>query len=213
MPSDFPRSPRLLKGALVVYKSQAPGTQPEATLPFQYNPETLSRTLANRSNMEEASNIGAAREDAMRVIGPPVETINLTVTLDATDQLEQPDRNPIVAKHGLHPTLAMLELLLYPATTMVEEIDRLAAQGEVQLKPADLPLVLLVWGESRVVPVMLTEFSVTEQAFDPKLNPIRAEVRLGMRVLTYMEFPKKSVARDAFLAYQRKKEELAKLRF
>jgi hypothetical protein len=212
MPSDFPRSPRLLKGALVVYKSQTPGTQSEATITFQYNPEQLSRSLASRSNPSEASDIGAAREDAMRVIGPPVETINLTVTLDATDQLEQPDRNPVTVRYGLHPTLALLELLLYPPTPTVEEIERLAAQGEVQLKPADLPLVLLVWGESRVVPVMLTSFAVTEQAFDPKLNPIRAEVRLGMRVLTYMEFPKKSVARDAFLAYQRKKEELAKLR-
>jgi hypothetical protein len=212
MPSDFPRSPILLKGALVVYPSQAPGTQPAATIPFQYNPDGLNRTLANRTNAPDAGNIGAAREDAMRVIGPPVETINLTITLDATDSLEQPQRNPAVARHGLHPALALLELLLYPPTTMVEEIDRLAAQGEVQLKPADLPLVLVVWGESRVLPVMLTSFSVTEQAFDPKLNPIRAEVRLGMRVLTYMEFPKKSIARDAYLAYQRQKEVLAKLR-
>ncbi|MGB7539422.1 MAG: hypothetical protein WBM17_12860 [Anaerolineales bacterium] len=210
MPSDFPRSPILLKGALVVYDSQTPGTRPRATIPFQYNPEQLSRSLANRAAPREASNVGAAREDAMRVIGPPVETINLNITLDATDPLEDPDRNRAVAEHGLHPVLATLELLLYPATAMVDQIDRLAAQGEVQLSPADLPLVLLTWGESRVVPVMLTSFSVTEQAFDPKLNPIRAEVRLGMRVLTYMEFPKKSVARDAFLAYQRKKEELAK---
>jgi hypothetical protein len=212
MPSDFPRSPILLKGALVVYKSQTPGTQPEAAITFQYNPDQISRTLANRTNPPDAGNIGAAREDAMRVIGPPVETFTLTITLDATDQLEHPDRNPVAARLGLNPTLALLELLLYPPTPAVEEIDRLAAQGEVQLRPPDLPLVLLVWGATRVMPVMLTSFTVTEQAFDPKLNPIRAEVRLGMRVLTYMEFPRNSVARDAYLAYQRKKEELAKLR-
>lgn len=212
MPSDFPRSPKLHKGALVVYESQTPGAQPQATIPFQYNPAQLSRSLASRAAPREPSNVGAAREDVLRVLGPPVETIGLNVVLDATDQLEEPDRNPAVVEHGLHPVLATLELLLYPPTARAEEIERLAAQGQVQLCPADLPLVLLVWGPSRVVPVLLTSFSVTEQAFDPQLNPIRAEVKLDMRVLTYMEFPKESVARDAFIAYQREKENLAQQR-
>lgn len=212
MPSDFPRSPKLHKGALVVYESQTPGAQPAATIPFQYNPAQLSRSLTSRAAPREPSNVGAAREDVLRVLGPPVETIGLNVVLDATDQLEEPDRNPAVVEHGLHPVLATLELLLYPPTARAEEIERLAAQGQVQLCPADLPLVLLVWGPSRVVPVLLTSFSVTEQAFDPQLNPIRAEVKLDMRVLTYMEFPKESVARDAFIAYQREKENLAQQR-
>lgn len=212
MPSDFPRSPRLLKGTLVVYESQTPGAQPTATIPFQYNPEQLTRSLASRAAPREPSNVGAAREDALRVLGPPVETIRLTVTLDATDQLEEPDRNRAAVEHGLHPVLARLELLLYPPTARAEEIERMAERGEVQLCPADLPLILLVWGPSRVVPVLLTSFSVTEEAFDQRLNPIRAKVDLDMRVLTYMEFPKESVARDAFIAYQREKENLAQQR-
>ena len=44
--------------------------------------------------------------------------------------------------------------------------------------------MLFVWSKSRVVPVRVTEFSVTEEAFDPSLNPIRAKVSLGLRVLT-----------------------------
>ena len=34
------------------------------------------------------------------------------------------------------------------------------------------------------MPVRLTEFSITEEAFDTALNPIRAKVSTAMRVLT-----------------------------
>src|SRR5215475_2025070 len=95
------------------------------------------------------------------------------------------------------------------AAAWLQEIERLAQRGEVQICPADLPLTLLVWGKSRVVPVLLTSFTVSEQAFDPALNPIQAKVELGMRVLTYMELQQTSVGFDVFLAYQRQKEALA----
>lgn len=208
MPSDFPRSPKLLKGALVVYASQSPGPPPQV-IAFQYNAEQLSRSLATRAAPREASNVGAAREDVLRVLGPPVETINLSVELDAADQLAEPRQNRPVVENGLHPVLATLELLLYPPATRVQEIERLAKQGEVQICPADLPLTLLVWGKSRVMPVLLTSFSITEQAFDQALNPIQAKVDLGMRVLTYMELQQTSVGFDIYLAYQRQKEALA----
>lgn len=208
MPSDFPLSPRLLKGALVVYESQTPGPPPRVIV-FQYNPDQLSRSLATRAAPREPSNVGGAREDVLRVLGPPVETVNLSVELDASDQLQEPQQNQPAVEHGLHPALATLELLLYPSTARVQEIERLTQEGRSQIIPADLFLTLLVWGESRVVPVLLTSFSVTEEAFDQQLNPIRARVNLGMRVLTYMEFRKTSPGRDAYLAYQRQKESLA----
>src|SRR5215510_11645709 len=116
MPSEFPRSPKLLKGALVVFASQKPGPPPTVIV-FQCNPEQVSRSLAHRSAPPDPSSVGAAREDSFRVLGPPVETIRLSVVLNATDQLEQPERNPEVAANGLHPALATLELLLYPPST------------------------------------------------------------------------------------------------
>src|SRR5215203_5110456 len=130
MPSDFPRSPKLLKGALVVYESQTPGPPPKV-IAFQYNPEQLSRSLANRAAPREPSNVGGAREDVLRVLGPPVETVNLSVELDAADQLEEPHQNRPAVENGLHPVLATLELLLYPSTTRAQEIERLAQQGKV----------------------------------------------------------------------------------
>jgi hypothetical protein len=210
MASESPRSPKLLKGALVVYESQTPGPPP-IVIVFQYNAEQVTRALASRAAPREASNVGGAREDVMRVLGPPVETINLSVVLDATDQLAEPARNRPTVEHGLHPILARLELLLYPSTTRFQEIQGQAERGEVQVCPADLPLTLLVWGKSRIVPVLLTNFSITEEAFDHNLNPIQAKVDLAMRVLTYMELKQTSHGYDVFLAYQKNKEALAGL--
>src|SRR5215475_1309367 len=210
MASDFPGSPKLLKGALVVYESQKPGPPPRV-IAFQYNAEQLSRSLSHRAAPPEPSDVGAAREDSFRVLGPPVETINLSVVLDAADQLEQPDQNPEVAANGLHPALAALELLLYPPSTQVLLNRTLAQAGRVQVCPADLPLTLLVWGKSRAVPVRLTDFSITEEAFDPSLNPIQAKVDLGMRVLTYMELQENTIGFGAYIAYQAQKEVLARM--
>jgi len=160
MPSEFTGSPRILKGALAVYESQDAGTEPSLIM-FQFNPDQMRRTLARRSAPPEPGNSGAARQDVMRVPGPPVESISLTITLDATDQLVAPDENPSVAENGLHPVLAKLEMLLYPPSLQVQELENLLEQGEVQISPQDLPMVLLVWGECRVVPVQLTNFTVT----------------------------------------------------
>jgi hypothetical protein len=208
MPSDFPRSPILLKGALVVYESQTPGPPPQVIV-FQYNPDQLSRSLAMRAAPREPSDVGGAREDVLRVQGPPVETINLSVELDAADQLEAPAQNAAAVANGLLPVLATLEMLLYPPTARVLENQALASGGKVEISAADVPLALLVWGKSRAVPVLLTGFSVTEEAFDPALNPIRAKVDLSMRVLTYMELNPDTLGYQAYLAYQRQKETLA----
>ena len=208
MASDFPRSPKVLKGGFVVYPSQIIETQPQ-TIIFQYNPEQVSRTLAQRAAPRDPGNVGAAREDVLRVLGPPVENINLSIELDAADQLAEPNQNQVTVQNGLHPVLATLEMLLYPTTDRAEQLIALAEQGQVQVCPADTPLVLLVWGKSRVVPVLITNFSVTEQAFDPQLNPIQAKVDLGLRVLTYMELQEGTIGFKAFLAYQRQKEILA----
>jgi hypothetical protein len=209
--SDFTGRPRLQKGALAVYPDQTPGSQASKIIVFQYNPDQMKRTLAHRAPPAPAgnANTGTAKEDVLRVAGPPVETITLSVSMNAADQLEHPDDNAVVAENGLHPALATLELLMYPPTLSAQKIQEQASQGAVQVQPADLPLVLLVWGKSRVVPVKLTSFSVSEDAYDTRLNPISAKVDLAMQVLTYMEFPDSSVGRDTFVSYQQQKENLA----
>ncbi len=209
--SEFPGRPKVQKGALVVYQSQTPGSQASKIIVFQFNPDQMRRALAHRAPPAPAgqANTGTAKEDALRVAGPPVETITISVDLNAADQLESPDDNPIVAENGLHPALATLEMLMYPPTQSAQQMQEQASQGKSQVQLLALPLVLFVWGKSRVVPVKLTSFSVTEDAFDSRLNPISVKVDLSMQVLTYMEFPSSSVGLDTFMSYQQQKETLA----
>lgn len=201
--------PRVVKGALLVYYSQAPGTTPSRQIVFQYNPDGLRRAFATRAPAKDATTSGASKESVLSVPGPPVETITLTVDLDAADQLDDPARHDAVTADGLYGALAALELLLYPASAMISQLEQQADQGAVQVKPADTPLVVLSWGRSRAVPVQLASLNITEELHDPLLNPIRAKVELGLKVLTYMEFTRESVGRDTFIAYQKRKEELA----
>lgn len=208
MPSDFINSPKFLKGALVAYDSQTPGTQPRV-IAFQYNPEQMKRTLEKKAVESKGGSSQASKEDVLRAAGPPSESIQLSVVLDAADQLSEPDRNRAIVENGLYPILSTLEMLLYPPTSQVHEIEAQAGQGQAQISPADLPLVLLVWGKTRVVPVLLSSFSISEESFDVNLNPIRAKVDLSMKVLTYLELKKDTIGYETYLSYQRNKEQQA----
>lgn len=210
MTSEFPGRPRLKKGALVVYQSQDMGSKPSVTIEFQYNPEQLRRTLAVRTPQKAEGGAKGSKEDVLGVSGPPQETINISITIDATGMVGSGVDDGALNEHGILPVLANLELLLYPNTDELHRIDKKAKDtGSFQLKAASTPLTLLVWDRHRAVPVQISSFSVTEELFDPDLNPIRAKVDLGLKVLTYMEFPSESIARDAFMTYQQNKEELA----
>jgi hypothetical protein len=201
--SSFPNSPRLVKGGIVLID---PGTsQVIRTIPLQYNPDTLTRSLQIKALAE-----GGDRSDAMRLTGPPVETIKLDVELDATDQLEFPDQNANATEFGLQPELAALETIVYPSSAQIQSNNSLASAGTLEIIPMETPLTLFVWSKNRVLPVKLTEFSITEEAFDVNLNPIRAKVSLGMRVLSVNDLPFGHKGSSLFLAYHQQKENLAK---
>lgn len=178
MASEFPRSPALLKGALVVFRK---GSAIPSVIIFQYNPERMSRRL--ESQAPEADRARSAG-DTQRAL-PPVERFSLTIELDAADHLEEAE--PVTAATGLHPQLAELELLLYPSSiTMIANQVR-ALVGSASITPLEVRIVLFVYGPARVVPVRVTGLSVTEQAFDPALNPINASVDLELRSMTEKE--------------------------
>ncbi len=201
--SSFPNSPRLLKGGLVLLDPDSGAVR--RAIALQYNPDSLSRSFQIKSVTAE----GADRSDALRLKGPPVETIKLDAEIDATDQLEFPDQNPAAATLGIHPQLATLELLIYPTSANLQSNNSLSQAGTLEIVPMQTPLTLFVWSRSRVMPVRLTEFSVTEEAFDPALNPIRAKVSLGMRVLTVDDVGFDQKAGQLYMAYQQQKEQLA----
>jgi len=204
--SDFPRSPRLLRGGLVLLDADDPSTPPRV-LVLQYNPDSLSRTLQVQGAPPDA----AGHNEILRLKGPPVESIKLDAEIDATDQLEHPDDNPAAAQFGLHPQLAALEMLVYPTSTDLQSNKALADQGVLEILPASGPLTLFVWSASRVVPVRITDFSITEEAFDTSLNPIRAKVSLGMRVLSVNDFGFDGTGASIYMLYQQAKERLASM--
>jgi hypothetical protein len=201
MPAS-PITPRLLKGALI--SLDLPDPTP-SVIPFQYNPETLTRSL----EAQTAGGEGADRSEALRLKGAPVETIKLEVELDATDQLELGD--PTATSSGIYPQLSALEMLIYPASAVVIANTILLALGTIEVLPPSGPFTLFVWGPKRVLPVRVQEFSITEEAYDTNLNPIRAKVSLGLRVLSYNDLPVTNPGYHLFLAHQVVKETLAKI--
>jgi hypothetical protein len=197
----FPGSPRVLKGAIV---GLDPFNPLASIVVFQYNPDTLTRTVQARA----AGGAGdTSISEALRLKGPPTETIKLDIEIDAADQLERVD--VIAGQFGVAPALASLEMLLYPKTVQVIANEVLARIGVIEIVPPEAPMTLFVWGPKRVLPVRLTELSITEEAFDPGLNPIRAKVGLSLRVLSYDDLGLLSVGGGLFLAHQVVKEVMA----
>lgn len=196
----FPRSPRTIKGAIVGLDLFNPVA---SVIVFQYNPDTLTRTL----QAQAAGGSGGDRSEPMRLKGAPVETIKLEVEIDATDQLEKGDGQ--ASTLGIAPQLSAMEMLLYPKSIQVIVNTALLLAGTIEVIPPMAVFTLFIWGPKRIVPVRLTDFSITEEAHDGALNPIRARVSLGLRVLSYNDLPPTHPGFGLFLAHQVVKETMA----
>jgi len=201
----FPNAPRLFKGALALLDPDSGRLQ--RIIALQFNPETLTRTLQVQSVQGE----GGDRMEALRLTGPPVETIKLDAEIDATEQLEFPGENLTAAVSGIHPQLAALETIVYPSSSRIQQNNSLAQVGTLEIIPAQSFLTLFVWSASRILPVRLTEISITEEMFDKSLNPIRAKVSLGMRVLTVNDLNFSHRGNNLFMIHHQLKERLAQL--
>ncbi len=194
-------APRLLRGAIVVVDALNP---PPRVIAFQFNPDSLSRTL-----QVQGAGDGGDRADAQRLVRAAVETLKVDLELDAADALSAVD--PVAAVLGVHPQLAALESLIHPAVQRVRASALLAAAGALEVIPSSPVTTLFVWGPRRVLPVRVTEFSVVEEAHDAMLNPTRAKVSLGLRVLTYDDLPPAHVGHHLFVAHQVALEALARV--
>jgi hypothetical protein len=200
--TTFPGSPKLIKGGIVLLNPDTSAVQ--RIIALQYNSDTLSRSF-------QIQGVGANgdRSEAFRLKGPPVETIKLEAEIDAADQLEFPDQHANSVQFGLHPQLAALETLIYPSSRQLQANDILANAGNLEIIPMETPLMLFIWSKNRILPVRLTEFSITEEAFDPSLNPIRAKVSLGMRVLSIDDLGFSHKGGSLFMSFLQNKERLS----
>ena len=198
--SASPLSPKIRKGGIVLLDPNTSAVR--KIIPLQYNPETVSRSLQAQRLAD-----GASQADALRLTGPPQETYKVDIELDATDLLEVEDRQTL--EMGLQPALTILEQIVYPDSARLISNNSLSNQGTLEIIPMEGPLVLFVWSKNRVVPVQLTDFSITEEAFDINLNPIRAKIGLSMRVLTVRDLGFEHKGGSLYMAYQQQKEQLA----
>lgn len=195
MPSDYPRSPKLLKGAFVKLSEKFLGPIPNIIV-FQYNPETMSRDLTPSSaSVKEGERWGA------KIINEPfdpAEKFDLTLELDATDALEDPDNNKVAAKSGIADRIAAIEMLLYPVGDEGNLLGKISSPlfGAGKAVPRyTVPIVLFVWGPGRILPVRIIGFKVEEQAYSPTLYPIRAKVTVGLQVITDQDLTYKTLGR------------------
>jgi hypothetical protein len=198
----FPGSPRLLRGGLVLVEPNV-GTVLRI-IALQYNPDTLTRSFQIRGIGQESGD----HLEALRLKGPPVETIKVEAEIDATDRLEANDA--MTVELGLHAQLAALETIVYPSSQRLTANHDEARSGSIEIAPVVAPLPLFVFGPKRIVPVRITELSITEEAFDPALNPIRAKLSLGLRVLTVDDLGFDAKGGNLFMTYLQAKEQLAR---
>jgi hypothetical protein len=200
--TTFPGSPRVLKGGIVLLNPDQFTVLTNGIIVLQYNPDTLTRSFKIKG-IEE----GGDRTEALRLTGPPVETIKLDAEVDATDQLETGDQNTL--QYGIAPHLAALETMVYPPSATLQNNFNLSQQGVLEIMPMLSPFALFVWSASRIAPVRITDLSITEEAFDPALNPLRAKVSLGLRVLSIDDLTFSDKSGSLYMTYQRQKENLA----
>jgi hypothetical protein len=201
--TTFPGSPRLLKGGIVLIDAGSSAVR--RVIVLQYSPDTLSRSFQVLGIGGESGD----RAEALRLKGAPVETIKLEAEIDATDQLEFPDQNRTATQVGIFPQLAALETLIYPTSGQLNNSNQLARSGTIEIAPMETPLAIFVWSKTRILPVRVTELSITEEAFDANLNPIRAKVSLGLRVLSVNDLGFEHKGGNLFMNYLQQKENLA----
>ena len=202
--SGYSNSPKLLKAGIVLIDPES--AQVRRIITLQYNPDSLSRSFQAQAFSSES---GADRSEAMRLKGPAIESYKLEAEIDAADQLEFPEQHAATVEHGIQPQLAALELLLYPSSSQLNSNNSLANSGTLEIVPMETPLTLFVWSKTRIVPVRLTDFSITEEAFDPALNPLRAKVSIGLRVLSVDDLGFAHKGGGLFMTYLQTKESLA----
>ncbi len=177
----------LLRGALIEYASDFFGPLPNLVI-FQFNPDTLSRNI---SIPERPT--GATSRETSQAGNIPVERITLTAHFSAADQLNT--GNIIAQELGIGSQLAALEKMVYPSNLIGELLgealdkigDALGLEGNNDIAKQPIPRekypqILFIWGKTRVLPVLLESMSITEQQYDSSLNPIQAEVALGLAV-------------------------------
>ena len=160
------------------------GLDPEILVTFQYNPAQLS----------DKRSVGYATLNAPGMLLPIRQysaggdrTLSFTVMVDGlfpgtADDIAKDERG------GIGPELAKYRAFVYPRTERWEEAASApngftGLYGDQEHVFAAPPQCRFNFGH-RVMDCVVTEVGITEQAFTPDLDPIRAEVAITLVELT-----------------------------
>ncbi len=190
MPGGFKNKPKILRGAFVEYGLSIP----PLFVVFQFNPVQLTRnrslTITSPGETSRGESLHQTEEDLLKIqecqkVEVQEESISFDIRLDATDDLNE--GSPIAGQFGIGPRLSTLELMVHPK----EESILGAALGSLLgssggfsfTKKPNPPLILFIWGRTRVLPVNINSLNITETQFDTLLNPIRASASVSLTVI------------------------------
>lgn len=183
--TGYTRSPRIAKGAFVQLLSDVIGIIPNIVV-FQYNPETISRTLTPWNPFAVDQSQRGSQAPTVQPFDVPESFGSLTIELDATDDLE--DGDPIAGLTGIETRLAALRKLTQASSGLVGDLiasaKSLVGAGEEEARRPTVAPILLILGPRVILPVRVTTFQVTEKAHLPSYYPLQATVTLGLEVLT-----------------------------
>ena len=203
----------LLKGALIEYGSDFLGPLPNVVI-FQFNPEQVTRTVEVPSRPT-----GATSRETSQAGEIPVEKLDLTAKFSAADLLAE--NNVLARAFGVGPYLAALEMMVQPKAKIsgllsaaVDAVgDALSGGGGDEpsqpIPREQFPKLIFIWGLTRVMPVFIHSLVITENHFDYLLNPIEAEVRLGLTAISPDPCADDMVAEGAYEYTSLAKEALA----
>jgi hypothetical protein len=209
-----------LKGALIEYGSDFIGPVPNIVI-FQFNPETVSRTIQIPTRTANSSATSSASVESNQAGDSPLEKINFTANFSAADQLN--DNNVLARAVGIGPQIAALEKMVFPGGKIsgllgaaIDAIgDALGLGGKGEEGPEKpiprqkYPRILFIWGLTRILPVIIDSMSITEQQYDSLLNPIQAEVAIGLSVTPIDDCSDDKVGKGAYDYSSMAKEALA----
>jgi len=218
MSDGFPNKPKILRGAFVEYGISIPplfvvfqfnplqltrnrSLSYSAPTPIcqeigevsrgrsQRNKEVTSISLREFHGLEKYADLDKLQED--QIVTIQEESISFEIRLDATDKLNEGDA--IAGQFGVLPQLATLELMVHPKGEglLGQALGALLGSegGFSFTKGANPPMILFIWGLTRVLPVNINSMNVTETEFSTMLNPTRATVSVSLTVIEGESIP------------------------
>lgn len=192
--SGFPRAPVVLPGALVQLVEDLGIIVPNI-VPFQYNPEKISRGFETWNPFATDAQNQAAQTPLVQPFDPQ-ETYGFDLEFDAVDDIAA--GNPIAIATGVASRLAALKKLILPTEglfgDLIASAGAIAGGAASQASRPQVPIILLVLGPGLILPVRITDLSIEITDFTTQLYPLRAKVTLALQVLTPDVFKCKETA-------------------